>query len=79
MTPLQETLQATCGRILEQLQDKKEVTSWQLKLALHVPSSVLYMSLGMLQTQGKIQLDADGINYKVSLPNPDLPPQNNPF
>lgn len=79
MTPLQETLQAACGRILEYLQDKQEVSSWQLKLALHVPSSVLYMSLGMLQAQGKIQLEADGINYKVYLPRPDVSAQNNPF
>lgn len=75
MTPLQETIQAACGRMLEYLQDKKEASSWQLKLALHLSSSVLYLSLGMLYTQGKIRLEADGINYKVSLPQPDLPPQ----
>jgi len=78
MTPLQETIQATCGRMLEYIQEKKEVTSWQLKLALHLSSSVLYICLGALHSQGKISLEADGINYKVSLPRPDLPPSN-PF
>ncbi len=75
MTPLQETIQATCGRMLEYLQDKKEASSWQLKLALHLSSSVLYMSLGVLLNQGKIRLEADGINYKVSLPQPDIEQQ----
>ncbi|MBQ7908119.1 MAG: hypothetical protein IJ311_01280 [Elusimicrobiaceae bacterium] len=75
MTPLQETIQATCGRMLEFLQDKKEASSWQLKLALHLSSSVLYMSLGVLLNQGKIRLEADGINYKVSLPQPDIEQQ----
>ncbi|MBR3604354.1 MAG: hypothetical protein IKL48_06795 [Elusimicrobiaceae bacterium] len=75
MTPLQENIQATCGRMLEYLQDKKEASSWQLKLALHLSSSVLYMSLGVLLNQGKIRLEADGINYKVSLPQPDIEQQ----
>ncbi len=75
MTPLQETIQATCGRMLEFLQDKKEASSWQLKLALHLSSSVLYISLGVLLNQGKIRLEADGINYKVSLPQPDIEQQ----
>ncbi len=78
MTPWQEMIQACCGRILEYLQDKKEATSWQLKLALHLSSSVLYICLGILHNQGKINLEADGINYKVSLPNPDIQ-QQNPF
>ena len=75
MTPLQETIQAACGRMIEYLQEKQEASSWQLKLALHLSSSVLYLSLGVLLNQGKIRLEADGINYKVSLPQPDLPPQ----
>ena len=78
MSPLQETIQAACGRMLEYLQAKQVVSSWQLKLALHLSSSVLYICLGTLYQQGKINLEADGINYKVSLPKPDVPPQN-PF
>ena len=79
MTPWQESLQAACGRIMEYLQNKNEATSWQLKLALHLSSSTVYICLGMLYNQGKINLEADGINYKVSIPNPDLPQQQNPF
>ena len=75
MTPLQETIQAACSRMLEYLQDKQEVSSWQLKLDLHLSSSVLYLSLGSLYNQGKIRLEADGINYKISLPQPDIAPQ----
>lgn len=76
MNPLQETLQAACGRVLEYVQNKQEVSSWQLKLALHLSSSMLYICLGTLYNQGKINLEADGINYKVSLPKPDVPAQN---
>lgn len=76
MNPLQENLQAACGRMIEYLQSHKEVTSWQLKLALHLSSSMLYMALGVLYNQGKIRLEADGINYKVSVPMPDIPSQN---
>ncbi len=72
MTPLQESIQAACGRMLEYLQDKKQATSWQLKLALHLSSSVLYLALGVLYEQGKIRLEADDINYKVSLPQPNV-------
>ncbi|MBO7238499.1 MAG: hypothetical protein J6U96_04365 [Elusimicrobiaceae bacterium] len=78
MNPLQETIQAACGRMMEYLQEKKAATSWQLKLALHLSSSVLYLCLGALYSQGKISLEADGINYKVSLPSPDAS-QQNPF
>ncbi len=75
MTPLQETVQAACARMMEYLQEKQQATSWQLKLALQLSSSVLYLSLGVLYNQGKILLEADGINYKVSLPQPPMPPQ----
>ena len=78
MTPLQETIQAACGRMMDYLQEKKQATSWQLKLALHLSSSVLYICLGVLHSQGKINLEADDINYKVSLPDPNLT-QQNPF
>lgn len=70
---MQETIQTACARIEEYLQGKPEVSSWQLKLALQLSSSVLYLALGTLHQQGKIRLEADGINYQVSLPKPDLP------
>ncbi len=72
MTPLQESIQAACDRMMEYLQDKKQATSWQLKLALHLSSSMVYLALGVLHEQGKICLDADDINYKVSLPAPEV-------
>ena len=61
--------------MMEYPQEKKEASSWQLNLALHLSSSVLYLALGMLLEQGKIRLEADDINYKVSLPQPDIAPQ----
>ncbi len=79
MTPIDETIQVTCQRMLELVQEKKEITSWQLKLALQLSSSVLYVCLGALYNQGKIRLEADGINYKVSLPAADTAQNSNPF
>lgn len=78
MTPIEETIQVTCQRMLEIVQEKKEITSWQLKLLLQISSSVLYICLGVLYNQKQIRLEADGINYKISLPGPDNP-QTNPF
>ena len=79
MTPIEETMQVTCARMMELLQEKKELSSWQLKLALQLSSSVLYICLGILYNQGKIRLEADGINYKISLPNPDVSQSQNSF
>lgn len=75
MTPLQENIQAVCTRMTEYLQEHPQATSWQLKLALHLSSSLLYICLGILLEQKKIHLEADGINYKVSAA-PQNPPSN---
>lgn len=73
MTPLQESIQLAAKRILELLAERKTATSWQLKVAFKLSSSVLYMALGVLYEQGKIRLEADDINYIVSLPGQPAP------
>lgn len=66
MTPLQENIQTATTRITEYLTEHKTATSWQLKIMFRLSSSVLYLALGALLNQGKISLEADGINYHVT-------------
>ena len=62
-----ENIDTAANRIFEFVKEKQEVSSWQIKINLHLPSSVMYMALGQLLEQGKITLEADGINYQVKI------------
>ncbi|MBE6421271.1 MAG: hypothetical protein E7027_03970 [Elusimicrobium sp.] len=76
MSPLQENIQIAVSRISEYLTQHKTATSWQLKVVCRLSSSVLYLALGALYEQGKIVLEADGINYNITwgtVPAPQPP------
>ena len=60
-----ENINTAADRIFEFVKEKQEVSSWQIKINLHLSASVMYMALGQLCEQGKISLEADGINYQV--------------
>ena len=62
-----ENIDTAANRIFEFVKDKQEVSSWQIKINLHLSASVMYMALGQLLEQGKITLEADGINYQVKI------------
>lgn len=62
-----ENIDSAADRILEFVKEKQEVSSWQIKINLHLSASVMYMALGQLLAQGKITLEADGINYQVKI------------
>lgn len=66
MTPLQENIQTAVTRLTEYLSEHKTASSWQLKVLFRLSASVLYLALGVLYSQGKISLEADGINYNVT-------------
>lgn len=66
MNPLQENIQTAVTRIGEFLAQHGKATSWQLKVTFRLSASVLYLALGVLYQQGKISLEADGINYHVT-------------
>lgn len=70
--PFKENIETAANRIFDFLKDKEEVNSWQVKVALHLSSSLMFMALGMLIAWGKINLEPDGINYKIT----KTPPQN---
>ena len=66
MMPLQENIQTAITNISGYLAEHQKATSWQLKVMFRLSSSVLYLALGALYNQGKISLEADGINYHVT-------------
>lgn len=66
MTPLQENIQTAVSSISEYLAEHKTASSWQLKVMFRLSSSVLYLALGALYQEGKISLQADGINYHIT-------------
>lgn len=66
MNPLQENIQTAVTRISEFLAQHGKASSWQLKVTFRLSASVLYLALGALYQQGKITLEADGINYHVT-------------
>ena len=66
MTPLQENINDAVKQITNYLTTTSKATSWQLKIMFRLSSSVLYLALGQLLAQGKITLEADGINYNVT-------------
>lgn len=82
MNPLQENIQTAVTQMTEYLAQRKTATSWQLKVMFRLSASVLYLALGALYQQGKIRLQADGINYHVTwsdgepqeVPAPPAPP-----
>ena len=66
MTPLQENINDAVKQIADYLSANSKATSWQLKVMFRLSSSVLYLALGQLLAQGKITLEADGIDYNVT-------------
>ena len=64
--PFRENIESAAGRIADFLKDREEATTWQIKTALHLPGSLMFMALGMLVAAGKISAEPDGINYKIT-------------
>jgi Protein of unknown function (DUF2582). len=62
-----ENINTAADRIFEFVKEKQEVSSWQIKINLHLSASVMYMALGQLLQEGKITLEADGINYQIKV------------
>ncbi|MBI4801540.1 MAG: winged helix-turn-helix domain-containing protein [Elusimicrobia bacterium] len=63
-----DTVAQTAEKISAILKERHgETTSWDLKLKLHLSSSALYLALGWLAAQGKIQLYPQDLNYKIKL------------
>lgn len=64
--PFKENVEAAAARIMDFLKDKEEATSWQIKISLQLSSSLMFMALGLLAKDGKITIEPDGLNYKIT-------------
>lgn len=63
-----DTLEQTAGNLLEAVKAAGgDVSSWDLKLKLHLSSSSLYLALGWLAAQGKVSLHPKELNFRIVL------------
>ena len=62
-----ETLRTTAERVADTLKKDGETTSWELKMKLRMQSSLLYMALGRLESEGRLSLCPDELTYRVKL------------
>ncbi|MBI4052015.1 MAG: hypothetical protein HY400_05875 [Elusimicrobia bacterium] len=60
-----EQIHQIAEQIRKKLMEVSETSAWELKIALKIPNSLLYMALGILIREGFIQLSQDGFTYKV--------------
>jgi hypothetical protein len=66
-TKFTDTVSQTADKIAGLLKGGAEITSWDIKLKLHLSSSSLYLALGWLAAQGKITIYPQDLNYKIKL------------
>ena len=57
----------TAGQIWKYIDKNSEVTALKLKSALGITNTVLYMGLGWLAREGKINIVEYAKGYKISL------------
>ncbi|MCX5784030.1 MAG: hypothetical protein NTW04_06315 [Elusimicrobia bacterium] len=61
----EDAIKTTAERIMREIPQSGEITSWELKAKLHLQSSVMYLSLGRLLSGGKITVIPDQLNYRI--------------
>jgi ribosomal protein S25 len=60
------TIVKAADRISKAIPPNGEVTAWELKTRLGLSSSILYLALGNLFAEGKIELNPQQLNLMVS-------------
>lgn len=66
-TKFTDTIPQTADKITDLLKSGAEITSWDIKIKLHLSSSSLYIALGWLAAQGKINMYPQDLNYRIRL------------
>lgn len=64
---LKDRLISNSNKILEILNEKNQVSSWELKMKLNLSSSELYLTLGYLLSNEKIIIVQENLIYKIML------------
>ncbi len=62
----QDSVTAAAERIAEAIPQEGEVTAWELKVKLHMPSTMLYAALGYLMGRERVRMVQDGLDHRVS-------------
>ncbi|MBN1823640.1 MAG: winged helix-turn-helix domain-containing protein [Endomicrobiales bacterium] len=64
---MQDIIGTTAGRIWKHLEQNGTLTPIELKAALGIPNSTMYLALGWLAREGKIEITASGHSFRISL------------
>ena len=64
---MKDSIGTTAGRIWEYLTKNKETTAIKLKSDLGISNTMLYLSLGWLSREDKIDIGISSNTYKISL------------
>ncbi|HOW89838.1 MAG TPA: winged helix-turn-helix domain-containing protein [Elusimicrobiales bacterium] len=62
-----DSIPQTAEKIADMLKGGAEATSWDIKLKLRLSSSSLYLALGWLAAQGRINMYPQDLNFRVKL------------
>lgn len=62
-----DVISDTSEKIMEILTVEGETTAWDIKMKLHLSSSILYLALGHLLSQNKIVLSPHDLTYRVKI------------
>ncbi len=60
-----DSVKGMAEQVMDVITASGETTSWDIKLKLHLSSSSLYLALGWLMSQGRIQLYPKDLNYTI--------------
>ena len=71
-----ETIERTAERVLKALAENPQSpapsagapegrTAWDLKLELKVPNALIFLALGALVRDGRIELEPEGLTYRI--------------
>lgn len=65
-----DLIKNNAAKIMEEINAEKELSSWQLKVKLHLSGSALFLALGYLAAKEQIQIIPMGLTHKIVLNNP---------
>ncbi len=64
---MQDSIGTNAGLVWQYLEEHGPATTMKLKSALGIPSSMLYLALGWLEREGKIEMTEEAHAFRISL------------
>ncbi|MGB2578854.1 hypothetical protein AAIR98_000773 [Elusimicrobium simillimum] len=62
-----ENIKENAANILSFVKERGAATAWDIKLHFRFSSSMLYLALGALAAEGKIDITQQGLDYKITV------------